>query len=70
MDYAKAFHKELRAMKKLKLPKIEHLPECHKWLSMDEYIKFLNFNSKYFPGKGDARRSKMDMRVSAPFSIK
>ena len=56
-------------MEKLKLPIGGGLPEQHKWLSMDDYIKFINFTSTYFRRK----RTKKDvliMRVNVPFSIK
>ena len=56
-------------MKKLKLPIISNLPEHHKWLSMDEYIKFVNFNFKIRRGK-NRKRDEITMHVNAPFFIK
>lgn len=56
-------------MKKLKLPIIRNPPENYKWLPMDEYIKFVNFNFRYFRKK-NTKSSKADMRANVPFSIK
>lgn len=55
-------------MKKLKLPVINNFPEENKWLSMDEYIEFVNFIANNFPR--DKKRDDADMRVDVPFSIK
>lgn len=57
-------------MKKLKLPIVRNSPQNHKWLSMDEYIKFVNFNFKYFGKKNNTKNGEADTRVDAPFSIK
>lgn len=57
-------------MKKLKLPIVRNSPENHKWLSMDEYIKFVNFNFKYFRKKNNTKSGEADTRVDVPFSIK
>ena len=57
-------------MRKLKLPVIGALPERQKWLSMDEYIEFINFNRKYFPKTAEAKREEEVMRANVPFSIK
>lgn len=59
-------------MEKLKLPVMCGIPENNKWLSMDEYIKFVNFNAKCFR-KYRIRNRKTDemaMHVNVPFSIK
>jgi len=56
-------------MKKLKLPIIGDLPERNKWLSMDEYIRFVNFNLK-IRGRETAKRDETAMRVNVPFSIR
>ena len=56
-------------MKKLKLPIIGDIPERRKWLSMDEYIKFVNFNHK-IRGRKNAKWDESDMHVNVPFSIK
>lgn len=55
-------------MKKLKLPILKNAPENNKWLSMDEYIKFLNFNAELFGRKG-AKKTEDDMPVNVPFRI-
>ena len=57
-------------MKKLKLPTIGNLPERHDWLSMDEYIKFVNFNLRYFRRTKNAKQGEIAMRVNVPFLIK
>ena len=57
-------------MKKLKLPMIGNLPEQDKWLSMNDYIEFVNFNLRYFRVKKDTKNSEIDMRVNVPFTIK
>lgn len=57
-------------MRKLKLPVISELPEKRKWLSMDEYVEFVNFNLRHFRRSKIAKRDEMAMRVSTPFVIK
>ena len=57
-------------MKKLKLPIIGNLPERHNWLLMDEYIKFVNFNLKYFRKIRNVKQDEIAMRVNVPFTIK
>ena len=57
-------------MKKLKLPIIGDFPEQRKSLSMDEYIEFVNFNSRYFRRSKVAEKILAGMRVSVPFSVK
>jgi len=57
-------------MEKLKLPISKDFPEANGWLSMDDYIEFVNFNSKYFrPGKR-TKKDKLYMPVNVPFSLK
>lgn len=57
-------------MGKLKLPIIkEPLPET-KWLSMDEYLKFVNFNLKYTVNKNAAKSWKKMLAVNVSFSLK
>lgn len=56
-------------MEKLNLPIGSGLPEQHKWLSMDDYIKFINFTSTYFRRKR-TKKDELIMRVNVPFSIK
>jgi len=57
-------------MKKLKLPVIGDFPDRFKWLPMNEYIKFVNFNSRYFRKNKGAEKGLADMRVNVPFSVK
>ena len=57
-------------MERLKLPIIRNLPEQNRWLSMDEYIKFVNFNLKYFRRKKGVKRDEREMRVNVPFLIR
>lgn len=53
---------------KLNLP-VGKFPEHDRWLSMDDYIKFINFTSTYFRRK-KAKKDDLAMRVNVPFSIK
>ena len=57
-------------MKKLKFPIIqETLPEA-KWLSMDDYLKFVNLHLKYtFDRKANQQWKKL-LAVNIPFFIK
>lgn len=57
-------------MKKLKLPVIDNFPERRKWLPMNEYIDFINFNFENFQRKKNAKRYELNMLVNVPFSIK
>jgi len=57
-------------MKKLNLPILKNMPEHNNWLSMNDYIEFVNFNLRYFR-KGKVPKKERDaMRVNVPFSIK
>ena len=56
-------------MEKLKLPILKDIPESNRWLSMDDYIEFVNFNARNFR-KSKVTKSDMDaMRVNVPFFI-
>jgi hypothetical protein len=55
-------------MKYLKLPISAKFPAKHKWLSMDEYIKFVNFSFKNRVRK-DLKSNELNMRVNAPFYL-
>lgn len=57
-------------MKKLKLPVSDKFPEQDRWLSMDEYIEFVNFCANNFPKDKVSVREEASMRVNVPFSIK
>jgi len=41
-----------------------------KFLSMDEYVAFVNFNMRYFRKGKTAKSDEIAMRVNVPFSIK
>lgn len=56
-------------MKALKLPPFIRTPENNKWLSMDDYIAFIKFNSTHFPKRHKTKKDEAVMRVNAPFSI-
>ncbi len=56
-------------MKELKLPIFENPDTRQKILSMDEYLKFIQFNLKHtFNRKAYAKWKKM-LIVNVPFSI-
>ena len=57
-------------MKKLKLPLITNFPEQNKWLSMNEYIKFINFNATNFQKRKNNKKFEINMHTGAPFLIK
>jgi hypothetical protein len=57
-------------MKELKLPIIKNTKSKEKVLSMDEYLKFVQFNLKHaFDRKAYAKWKKM-LSVNVAFSIK
>ena len=57
-------------MKKLNLPVIrESLPEA-KWLSMDDYLKFVNLHLKYTFDRKANRQWKKMLAVNIPFSMR
>lgn len=57
-------------MDDLRLPIIRNEPPRPKALSMDDYLKFVQFNLKYtFNKKAYAKWKKM-LAVNVPFSIK
>ena len=57
-------------MKKLKLPIIKAPMQQPKILSMDDYLKFVQFNLKYtFDRQAYAKWKKMQI-VEAPFRLK
>lgn len=53
----------------LNLP-VGDFPEQHKWLSMNDYIEFINFTSKHFPRKRITKKEWLDLHRGVPFSIK
>ncbi|UCB56679.1 MAG: hypothetical protein JSV30_05600 [Candidatus Omnitrophota bacterium] len=57
-------------MKKLNLPIIKKgIPDA-KWLSMDDYLKFVNFHLKYTFNKKAYKIWKKMLGVNKPFSLK
>ena len=54
----------------MKLPIIANFPERDKWLSMDEYIRFLNFTAAHFRKRKHNKINEINMLVNVPFSIK
>ena len=53
----------------LKLP-VGKFPEGNRWLSMDEYIEFINFCANNFPRNKISVEDEIAARVNVPFSIK
>ncbi len=57
-------------MKKLNLPIIKGPLPDPKWLSMNDYLKFVNFHLKYtFHKKSNVRWKKM-LGVNVPFFLR
>ena len=57
-------------MKKLNLPIIKGPLPDPKWLSMNDYLKFVNFHLKYtFHRKSNVRWKKM-LGVNVPFFLR
>jgi len=56
--------------KKFKLQVPDKFPSQDKWLSMDEYIRFVNFCANHFPINKVSVADEITMRVNVPFSIK
>lgn len=57
-------------MKKLKLPITDKHVEQDRYLSMNEYVAFVNFNLRYFRKEKIAKKDELAMHVNVPFSIK
>ena len=57
-------------MKKLNLPVIKGKTGIAKWLSMDDYVRFVNLNLKYAPNRNANKKWRKFSGVNAPFSIK
>lgn len=57
-------------MKKLKLPVTDKDAGQDRWLSMNDYIKFVNFNLRCFGKRKISKRDEIAMHVNAPFLIK
>ena len=57
-------------MKKLRLPVIRGISSEPRALSMDEYLKFVQFNLKYTVDKKAYAKWKKSFSVDVPFFIK
>jgi hypothetical protein len=57
-------------MKKLKLPVIREDGLPPRVLSMDEYLKFVQFNLEHVFDRKSYRKRKKEMAVNTPFVIK
>lgn len=56
--------------KKMNLPVSGKFPDQDRWLTMDEYIKFVNFCAINFPRKKMSKNEWFAMHRGIPFSIK
>lgn len=59
-----------RAMKGLKLPGIKKFDSLSKILSMDEYLKFVQFHLQHTFDKGAYAKRKKLLAVNVPFRMK
>ncbi|MFH1692030.1 MAG: hypothetical protein ABIC68_05635 [Candidatus Omnitrophota bacterium] len=57
-------------MRKLKLPNMVDIPFEDKWLSMEEYIEFINFTSTHLKKARKSKKDEVEMRINVAFSIK
>jgi hypothetical protein len=57
-------------MEEIKLPIIKGSAPFAKWLSMEDYIKFINLHLRYTLDKKTARQQKNLAKVNVPFSLK
>lgn len=55
---------------RLRLPVSDKFPVSDRWLSMDEYVEFVNFCSRYFPRKKMSKKEWLALHRGVPFSIK
>ena len=71
MKFTKSYSRTVKNnVKKIKLPIITDFPERDKWLSMDEYIRFLDFTAAHFRQRKHNKINEINMLVNVPFSIK
>ena len=54
---------------KLSLPVMKQAPPAARWLSMDDYVKFVAFNLKYTLDKKVIRKQKKLAAVNIPFLL-
>jgi hypothetical protein len=59
-----------KTMKRLNLPIIRGAMPDKKWLSMDDYLKFVNLHLKYTFNRKAYERWKKILAVNVSFSIK
>ena len=57
-------------MKKLKLPIIKEALPAAKWLSMDDYVRFVSWNLRYARDKKTIRKQKRLSAVNVLFLLK
>jgi len=57
-------------MEKIKLPVVRNIPTRDKWLSMDDYLKFVIFNLRYTSDRKTGRKWKRLLGVNVPFVLK
>ena len=57
-------------MEKMKLPVVRNIPIKDKWLSMDDYLKFVIFNLRYTSDGKTGRKWKRLLGINAPFVLK
>lgn len=61
--------KSLR-MEKLNLPVIKGKTPSPRYLSMDDYVKFVDLNLRYTLDRKNIRKYKRLLAVNVPFSLK
>lgn len=57
-------------MKELNLPIIRGGLPAAKWLSMEDYIEFINLHLKYTLNRKTVRKQKKLQAVNVPFSLR
>ena len=57
-------------MEKMKLPVVRNIPIKDKWLSMDDYLKFVIFNLRYTSDGKTGRKWKRLLGINVPFVLK
>ncbi len=57
-------------MKKLKLPIIKGPLPAARWLSMDDYLKFVTLNLKYTTDKKSIKKYRKSAAVNVSFLLK
>jgi len=57
-------------MEKMKLPVVRNIPIKDKWLSMDDYLKFVIFNLRYTSDGKTGRKWKRLLGINVSFVLK